>query len=61
MTENLSLDPARLIIAALLGLVLLLVLIIVFKFHAMVAILIGAITIGLIAGMPFDTIHKGSI
>lgn len=56
MTENLSLDPARLIIAALLGLVLLLVLIIVFKFHAMVAILIGAITIGLIAGMPFDTI-----
>lgn len=56
MTENLSLDPTRLIIAALLGLVLLLVLIIVFKFHAMVAILIGAITIGLIAGMPFDTI-----
>lgn len=56
MTESLNLDPARLIFAALLGLALLLVLIIVFKFHAMVAILIGAIAIGLAAGMPFDTI-----
>lgn len=56
MTENLNLDPTRLIIAAVLGMAILLVLIIVFKFHAMVAILLGAISIGLIAGMPFDVI-----
>ena len=45
------LDPARLIFAAIAGLVLLLVLIIKFKVHAMVAILVGAIAIGLMAGM----------
>lgn len=54
--EALSLDPARLIIAAFIGLAILLVLIIKFKIQAMVSILVGAITIGLIAGMPFDTI-----
>ena len=54
--EALSLDPARLIIAAFIGLAILLVLIIKFKIQAMVSILIGAISIGLIAGMPFDTI-----
>lgn len=51
-----ALDPTRLVIAALIGLVLLLVLIIKFKIQAMVSILIGAITIGLVAGMPFEDI-----
>lgn len=54
--ETVALDPVRLMIAAVLGLVILLVLIIKFKFHAMVSILIGALFIGLIAGMPFDDI-----
>ena len=48
--------PARLIIAAALGLVLLLVLIIRFRFQAMIAILIGAVLIGLGAGMSFEQI-----
>ena len=51
-----ALNPTRLVAAALIGLVLLLVLIIKFKIQAMVAILIGAIAIGLIAGMPFGDI-----
>ena len=56
MSETVVLDPTRLVIAALVGLVLLLVLIIKFKIHAMISILIGAITIGLVAGMPFSEI-----
>ena len=52
MAEVVTLDPARLIFAAIAGLVILLVLIIKFKVHAMVSILIGAIAIGLIGGMP---------
>ena len=55
-TEVASLDSTRLIIAALVGLVLLLVLIIKFKIQAMIAILVGALAIGLIAGMPFSDI-----
>lgn len=51
MTEA-ALDPTRLVVAAILGLILLLVLIIKFKVHAMISILVGAITIGLVAGMP---------
>lgn len=51
-----ELDTTRLVIAAIIGLVLLLVLIIKFKVHAMLSILIGAIAIGLIAGMPFEEI-----
>lgn len=51
-----SLNPTRLILAAAVGLVLLLVLIIVFKVHAMISILVGAITIGVIAGMPLTEI-----
>ena len=51
-----ALNPTRLVAAALIGLVILLVLIIKFKIQAMVAILIGAIAIGLIAGMPFGGI-----
>ena len=56
MSETVVLDPTRLVIAALVGLALLLVLIIKFKVHAMISILIGAITIGLVAGMPFSEI-----
>ena len=56
MSETVVLDPTRLVIAALVGLALLLVLIIKFKIHAMISILIGAITIGLVAGMPFSEI-----
>lgn len=51
-----ELDTTRLVIAAIIGLALLLVLIIKFKVHAMLSILIGAIVIGLIAGMPFEEI-----
>ena len=51
-----ELDTTRLVIAAIIGLALLLVLIIKFKVHAMLSILIGAIEIGLIAGMPFEEI-----
>lgn len=54
--EGTALNPTRLVAAALIGLVILLVLIIKFKIQAMVAILIGAIAIGLIAGMPFENI-----
>ena len=45
-----ELDTTRLVIAAIIGLALLLVLIIKFKVHAMLSILIGAIAIGLFAG-----------
>lgn len=54
--EGTALNPTRLVAAALIGLVILLVLIIRFKIQSMVAILIGAIAIGLIAGMPFENI-----
>lgn len=57
------LDPTRLVLAAVIGLILLLVLIIKFKVHAMISILVGAITIGLIAGMPLtsivDSVNEG--
>ena len=56
MNEAVMLDPARLVIAALVGLALLLILIIKFKIHAMLSILIGAITIGIVAGMPLTNI-----
>lgn len=56
MSGETTLDPTRLVIAALVGLVVLLVLIIAFKFHAMISILVGAIVIGLVAGMPFADI-----
>ena len=54
--EAVALNPGRLVAAAEIGLVLLLVLIIKFKVQAMVAILIGAIAIGLLAGMPYEQI-----
>ncbi len=54
--SEVMLDPMRLIISALIGLVILLVLIIRFKVQAMIAILIGAVAIGLMAGMPYSEI-----
>ncbi len=56
MEESLQLNPTRLIFAALVGLIILLVLIIKFKIQAIISILIGAVAIGLIAGMPFEDI-----
>ena len=56
MDSAVVLNPTRLIIAAIIGLALLLLLIIKFKIHAMLSILIGAVTIGMIAGMPFSDI-----
>ena len=56
MEAVVALDPTRLVIAAVVGLILLLVLIIKFKVQAMVSILVGAITIGLVAGMPLSVI-----
>ncbi len=56
-------DPGRLILAALCGIAILLFLIIKVKFQALIAILISAIAIGLVAGMPVgmitDTVTKG--
>lgn len=52
----LPLDPTRLIIAAIAGIILLLVLIIRYRLQAMIAILVGAVAIGLGAGMPFEQI-----
>lgn len=56
MESAVNLDTTRLILAAVIGLAILLVLIIKFKIHAMLSILIGAVAIGLIAGMPFGDI-----
>lgn len=50
------LDPTRLVIAALIGLAVLLLMIIKWKVQAMISILIGAITIGLLSGMPLEEI-----
>lgn len=58
MLEATMLDPIRLVIAALLGLAILLVLIIKFKVHAIISILVGAVSIGLIAGMPVSEIVR---
>ena len=56
MTAVATPDAARLIFAAVAGLILLLILIIKFKVHAMISILIGAVGIGLMAGMPLSDI-----
>lgn len=48
--------PARLVLAALLGLAVILLLIIRFKIPAMIAILVGAVLIGFGAGMSFEQI-----
>ncbi len=52
----LNLNPTLLVSAAIIGLIIMLVLIIKFKIQAMISILIGAIAIGLIAGMPVEYI-----
>lgn len=63
MTDAFVAVPSRLIAAAIIGIVLLLLLIIKGKLQPLVAILISAIGIGFIAGMPLnmitDTITKG--
>ena len=52
MTEAVfAADPARLLIAAATGIVLLLLLIIKFKIHPVLSLLISALVIGLGAGM----------
>ena len=56
MSEGVALDPTRLIAGALIGLIILLILIIKFKVQAMIAILVGAISIGIVAGMPLSDI-----
>lgn len=56
MTAVATPNAARLIFAAVAGLILLLVLIIKFKIHAMISILVGALAIGLMAGMPLADI-----
>mgnify|MGYP002515743445 CR=1 FL=1 len=56
MTAAATPDAARLVFAAVAGLILLLVLIIKFKVHAMISILVGAVAIGLIGGMPLADI-----
>lgn len=56
-------SPEALILSAVVGLAVLLFLIIVMKYQALVAIVVSAIVIGLVAGMPFTmitaTIEKG--
>lgn len=56
VTATASSNPVMLVIAALVGLAVLLLLIIKFKTQAMIAILVGAIVIGLLAGMPLSLI-----
>ena len=56
MTAVATPDAARLVFAAVAGLILLLILIIKFKVHAMISILVGAVGIGLMAGMPLSDI-----
>ena len=56
-------DPTRLLIAAAVGIVVLLLLIIKFKLHPVISMMIAAIIIGVGAGMPLtmisDTVEKG--
>lgn len=56
-------NPTRLLIAAAVGIIVLLLLIIKFKLHPVISMMIAAIIIGVGAGMPFtmisDTVEKG--
>lgn len=56
-------DPTRLLIAAAVGIIVLLVLIIRFKLHPVISMVIAAIVIGVGAGMPLtmisETVEKG--
>jgi GntP family gluconate:H+ symporter/Gnt-I system low-affinity gluconate transporter len=56
--ETFAADPARLLIAAVIGIAALLFLIIKFKLQPVLAIIISAVLIGVIAGMPFQMIVK---
>jgi GntP family gluconate:H+ symporter/Gnt-I system low-affinity gluconate transporter len=61
--ETFAADPVRLLIAALVGIGVLLFLIIKFKLQPILAIIISAVLIGFVAGMPFQliisTVNKG--
>lgn len=63
MTQEFAASPERLIMAAVIGMAVLLLLIIVCKFQAIIAIVISAVVIGVCVGMPFPmiaaTIEKG--
>lgn len=56
-------DPTRLMIAAAVGICVLLILIIKFKLHPVLSMMVSAIIIGVGAGMPLtmisDTVEKG--
>ena len=56
-------NPTRLLIAAAVGIIVLLLLIIKFKLHPVISMMIAAIIIGVGAGMPLtmisDTVEKG--
>lgn len=56
-------DPTRLVVSAIIGIVLLLALIIKFKLHPVLSMMVSAIFIGIGAGMPLDlvagTVTKG--
>lgn len=56
-------DPTRLVVLAIIGIVLLLALIIKFKLHPVLSMMVSAIFIGIGAGMPLDlvasTVTKG--
>ncbi|MDD4850287.1 MAG: gluconate:H+ symporter [Gemmiger sp.] len=59
MTEAVfTADPARLIISAVAGIAILLILIIKFKLHPVLSLLISALAIGLGAGMPVNTLME---
>lgn len=47
-------DPTRLVIAAIVGIALLLALIIKFKLHPVLSMMVSALVIGIGAGMPLD-------
>lgn len=63
MTEVFVASPPRLIFAAILGIIILLLLIIKGKLQPLIAILISALSIGIVAGMPLNlitaTVNKG--
>ena len=58
-TTTFMADPTRLMIAAAVGIVCLLVLIIKFKLHPVISMMISAIIIGVGAGMPLNDFGYG--
>ena len=51
-------DPTRLVIAAIVGIALLLALIIKFKLHPVLSMMVSALVIGIGAGMPLDMVAR---